>query len=201
MVINKVFDELFGTWSNVAVLRALLYTNKGYTGNETARNSGMHPRSALKALGLLEDLGVVNRIRGGRDHISTLNREHFLVKEVIYKLFESEKKLQDEIKKTLSSILKNKVTCAVIFGSAARGEKNIHSDLDLCCIVKSKVEMDSAREILYSRTAVLKNRYGIKLSPVFFTEVEFVRSRNKELIKEIISEGIIVTGKLPKGLV
>jgi len=197
MIINKVFDELFRTWSNVAVLRALLYTNKGFTGNETARNAGMNPRSAFKALGLLEDLGVVNRIRGGRDHIFTLNRENYLVQEVIQKLFESEKKLPEEIKKTLTSILKNKVICAVIFGSAVRGEETLYSDLDLCCIVKNKNEAETAGEALDSKNPELKNKYGIKLSPVYFTETEFIKNRNKQLIKNIVAEGIVLTGKLP----
>ena len=50
MIIYRAFDEVFRTWSNVAVIRALLDTNTGFTGNEVARAASMHPNSALKAL-------------------------------------------------------------------------------------------------------------------------------------------------------
>ena len=87
MIIYRAFDEVFRTWSNVAVIRALLDTNTGFTGNEVARAASMHPNSALKALTLLEGLGIVNRQIGGRDHIFSLNREYFLVQEAILKVF------------------------------------------------------------------------------------------------------------------
>ena len=131
MVINRTLDELFRTWSNIAVVRALLDTNIGFTGNEVARVSGMHPRSAFKALTLLEGLGIVNRQRGGRDHMFSLNREHYLVQEALLKVFQAESKFPEEIKNTLAVILKKRVYSAVIFGSAARKEENILSDLDI----------------------------------------------------------------------
>ena len=58
-------------------LRALIDTNSGFTGNEVARVSGMNPRSAFKALTSLENLGIVNRQIGGRDHIFTLKPRAF----------------------------------------------------------------------------------------------------------------------------
>ena len=81
MVIHRPFDEVLRSWSHVAVLRAILDSAVGLTGNEIARVSGMQPRSALKALTSLEELGIVHRQRGGRDHLFTLNRDHFLTRE------------------------------------------------------------------------------------------------------------------------
>ncbi|MGA2623864.1 MAG: helix-turn-helix domain-containing protein [Bacteroidota bacterium] len=83
MIMHRVLDEVLRSWSHVAVLRALMDTSTGFTGNEVARVSGMQPRSALKALSSLEELGIVRRQRGGRDHLFTLNREHFLVREAL----------------------------------------------------------------------------------------------------------------------
>jgi predicted nucleotidyltransferase len=196
MIVNRVFDEVFRTWSNVAVMRALLDTNNGFTGNEVARKSEMHPRSALKALTLLEGLGIVNRLRGGRDHIFTLNREHFIVQEAVIRLFDVESKFPQEIKKSLAAVLKNKVVCAVIFGSTARKEETTLSDLDICCTVKSSEELEPVRELLYSKVSILYKKYGIKLAPVFFTQDEFNRKKNTQVIQNIISEGDIVLGKL-----
>jgi len=200
MIIFRVFDEVFRTWSNIAVIRALLDTSTGFTGNEVARVSSMNPRSAFKALTLLEGLGIVNRQRGGRDHIFSLNREHFLVQEALLKVFQVESKFPEEVINTLASILKKQVYSAVIFGSAARREENILSDLDICCIVNSVIERLFVSDLLNKKSQMLYKKFGIKLAPMFFTKSEFIRKRKSQLVKSIASEGIIITGKNPKGL-
>lgn len=200
MVINRTFDELFRTWSNIAVVRALLDTNIGFTGNEVARVSGMHPRSAFKALTLLEGLGIVNRQRGGRDHMFSLNREHYLVQEALLKVFQAENKFPEEIKNTLAAILKKRVYSAVMFGSAARKEENILSDLDICCIVNLTNERLFVSDLLNSKAQQLHRKFGIKLASIFFTKAEFIRKGKSQLVKSIVSEGILITGKDPKGL-
>ncbi len=200
MVINRVLDEIFRTWSNVAVLRALLDTNTGFSGNEVARVAGMNPRSAFKALTSLEELGLVIRVVGGRDHIFTLNREHFLVQEIILKIYPIESKFLDEVIKALSAILKGQVYSAVIFGSVARKEEKSLSDLDICCIVNSPLELLFVRDLLNKKSSSLYKKYGIKLAPVIFMKAQFLRKRKTKLIKDIAEEGILITGKSIKGL-
>jgi len=197
MVVYRVLDEVFRSWSHVAVLRALIDSKTGFTGNETARISGMHPRSALKALTELEELGIVNRQRGGRDHLFTLNREHYLVVNVIIPLYEKENMFRGEIIKAITSILKNKVISAVIFGSVARKEEEPLSDLDLCCIVNSAKEKNTVSELINSKTAMLNRMFGIKLATVIFTVKEFKSKIKTQLMKEIIQQGLVVTGKNP----
>lgn len=200
MIVHRSLDEVFRTWSNVAVLRTLLDTNNGFTGNEVARVSGMHPRSAFKALTSLEDLNIVNRQRGGRDHIFTLNREHYLFKEIIEEAFEAESKFREEIVKTLASILKRRVYSAVIFGSVAKREETPSSDLDLCCIVNSNTEKLFMSYELNKNSQMLYKRFGIKLAPIIFLKSEFVRKKKSRVIKDIVGEGVLITGKHPKGL-
>src|SRR3990172_5905808 len=120
MIIHHVMDEVFRSWSRVAVLRVLLDTTAGFTGNQVARVSGMQPRSALKALSSLEELGIVRRQRGGRDHLFTLNREHFLVNDALLDLYHSERQFPEVITTTLSAMLQGKVVSAVLFGSVAK---------------------------------------------------------------------------------
>ena len=199
MVIHRTFDEVFRTRSNVAVLRALLDTNSGFSGNEVARVSGIHPRSAFKALTLLEELGIVNRQIGGRDHIFSLNREHFLVQEVILKIYPIESKFPEEIINALAAILKKRVYSALLFGSAARREEKVLSDLDICCIVNSVMDRIFVSDELNKKAPMLYKKFGVKLAPVFFLKTEFLKKRKSDLIKNIIEEGILVTGKSIKG--
>lgn len=200
MKIHRVLDEVFRTWSNVAVLRALIDTNTGYSGNEVARVAGMSPRSALKALTLLEGLGIINRQVGGRDHIFTLNREHFLVDQILINLFDAEIKFREEFIKYLATILKKRVYSAVIFGSVARKEEEIYSDVDICCIVDRQFDAINIRAELAKKEGQLYKKFGVKLAPVIFLKDQFMRKRKNKLIKTIVSEGILITGKHPKGL-
>jgi len=201
MVIYRTLDEVFRTWSHVAVLRTLIDTNTGYTGNEVARAAGMHPNSAFKALSLLEGLGIVQRKVGGRDHIFSLNREHYLVQEALLKLFQVENRFLQKIITTLAAILKNNTYCAVIFGSVARREENVLSDLDICCIVNSNADGNFLRKSLSKEAVMLHKKFGIKLAPIFFTKAGFVKKKKTPLIKTILAEGILITGKHPGELI
>jgi predicted nucleotidyltransferase/DNA-binding transcriptional ArsR family regulator len=201
MVIYRVFDEVFRSWSHVAVLRALLDTTSGYSGNEVARLSGMHPRSALKALTSLEHLGMVNRQRGGRDHIFTLNRTHFLVHDVVEYLYRAEQEFAKHIVDALSGALKRSVLSAVIFGSVAKRTETPFSDLDLCCIVKTEAGKEDVRRLLGGRAQKLYRTYGVKVAPLFFTLAEVKKKAKTPLIIDILDHGILVTGKNLKVLI
>lgn len=48
MIIYRAFDEVFRSWSHVAVIRALIDTANGFTGNETARVSGMSRQEQIQ---------------------------------------------------------------------------------------------------------------------------------------------------------
>jgi predicted nucleotidyltransferase len=201
MIIHRVFDEVFRSWTHVAVLRALLDTTNGYTGNEVARLSGMHPRSALKALTSLEQLGMVNRQRGGRDHIFTLNRSHILIYDVVEHIYRVEQEFAGRIINTLASKLKRYVLSAVIFGSVAKQAETPFSDLDLCCIVKTESQKNIIRELLNSDAQKLYRTFGIKVAPLLFTLDEVKKKVKTPLMQDVVSHGKLVAGKNVKELI
>ncbi len=195
MVIHRAFDEVFRSWSHVAVLRTLVDTTTGRTGNEVARMSGMQPRSALKALSSLEELGIVRRQRGGRDHIFTINRDHFLVRNAVSLLYDSEKQFEEETFGVLTNLLEGKAVSALVFGSTARHEETPLSDLDICCIVKNEKDKEAVRSLLNRKSSQLHAEYGIKLAPVFFSVSEAKSRKNTPLFKRIAKDGRLLTGK------
>ncbi len=201
MKIYRILDEVFRTWSNIAVLRALIDTNTGYTGNEVARLSGMQPRSAIKALTLLESLGLVKRQIGGRDHIFSLNRKHYLYNGVIVKLFEIENNFLNEIINEIKSLLGKQVYSSVIFGSTARKEDTVLSDFDICIIVNSSTEQKILRDVLNQHSGYFYEKFGIKIAPIFFTKSKFQKLKKSKLFKSIVNDGILISGKHPKGLI
>jgi predicted nucleotidyltransferase len=201
MLIYHSFDEIFRSWSHVAVLRALLDSTSGCTGNEVARISGMQPRSALKALTALETMCIVRRQRGGRDHLFTLNRDHVLVREVILPMLERERDLFSIITKELAANLKRSAMSAVVFGSVARREEIPTSDFDICCLIETEKQKDSLREKLLTLIPQFHNRFGIKISPLLFTIEELKKKKNNPLIKEIMDHGIRIHGKKMQELI
>ena len=202
MVVNRVLDELFRTWSHVAVLRALLDTAQGFTGNEVARVSGMDPTAALKALTRLEELGVIRRQRGGRDHLFTLNRGHYLVKRAIIPLYTVEQRYFEEIKSTIAGGVDRYPLSVILFGSVARGEETSQSDLDICLIMKNKTQTGKLQTLLDVMSTSLYNKYGVRIAAIFFTLDEFKKktSQKNPLILQILHQGKVITGKNPKVL-
>jgi predicted nucleotidyltransferase len=200
VIIYRALDEVFRAWSHVAVLRALLDTVSGCSGNEVARMAGMHPRSALKALTSLEALGMVRRQRGGRDHIFTLNRDHHLVQEAVLPLYAIERRFPEEITAAIAAVLTKRVLSAVVFGSVAKHLETPQSDLDLCCIVKEEGDKEKVRTILVSEASGLHRKFGVKVAPLFFTLSEFLKKSKSPLVRNIVKNGIVVTGKNPGGL-
>ncbi len=201
MAIHRAFDEVFRSWSHVAVLRTLVDTTTGRTGNEVARLSGMHPLTALKALSSLEELGIVRRQRGGRDHIFTLNRDHFLVKNAVSILYQSERQFEEEIYSSLSSLLRNKTVNVTVFGSTARHEETSLSDLDTCCVVRSDKDREALRSLLNQESSRLYREFGIKIAPIFFTLAEAKTRKNAPLLRRIAKEGKLLSGKKLEELV
>jgi predicted nucleotidyltransferase len=195
MLIHHSFDEIFRSWSHVAVIRALLDSRSGDTGNEIARISGMQPRSALKALTKLETMNIVRRQRGGRDHLFTLNREHVLVRDAIIPLFERERDFLSHIAADLTSNLRKSAKNVTIFGSVARREETPLSDFDLCCIVESEKEKTVVRERLQEMAHGLHSKYGITVSPLLLTMEELQRKQKHRLVKDLLDHGILLFGK------
>jgi predicted nucleotidyltransferase len=165
-----------------------------------ARVSGMQPRSALKALTSLEQLGIVRRQRGGRDHIFTLNREHFLVRDGVLPLYHTEGQFLGVLLATLAATLKRPVISAVMFGSVVKQEETPLSDLDLCCIVSAEEQKEAIRELLNTEAATLYRKFGIKLAPLLFTVEEFRKRSKSPLVKDIVEHGTLVVGRNPKAL-
>ena len=203
MVIDKVLDEVFSTWSNVAVLRVLNKYAIGLSGREVSRLVGMSPKNCLITLSSLENLGMVSRIRGGRDHLFTLNREHYLVSEAILPLLQVENDFFDKIALFIKSKLKNKCISLIVFGSVARKDESIESDLDLCIILENAKLKPTVEEIVFDIGLKAHKRFGVSLSTIYFTKKEFAgKARlNKIPVNNIVKEGKVISGLSIKELI
>lgn len=197
MIFYRVLDQVFSTWSHIAVLRVLQDAAHGLTGREIARLSSMSHRSCLKALTSLENLHLLVRQRGGRDHLFVLNRNHVLVSDAILPLLAYERRFLVQVEEYVKKHLQGKVVSVILFGSVARKQEDVHSDLDLCVVVRTDPAKAAVQEQIHALAPSVQQRFGARISPIIFTTAEFARGvkAKKSPMNEIAEEGKVIAGK------
>lgn len=198
MIINNILDNIFSTWSNVAVLRVLHKVKVGLSGREIAKRSNMSPPSSLDALSNLENLNIVIRQRGGREHFFFLNREHYIVKKIIIPILIAEDNFSVSIYKELKEKLGKLTISLIIFGSVARKVEGVESDLDICIVYSNSMIKRKIELVVTEIKSQLFNKFGVSLSPFYITEKDFLirLKKNMSPVNEIIKDGVVISGKL-----
>lgn len=197
MIIHKPLNEIFSTYSNIAVIRELHYTRNGFTGREIAKRAGLSAPATLSALSHLAALKVVKRQIGGRDHLFTLNFNNYFVKKVLLPMLEQENQFFTLIKTRLKKHLSKNAISVIVFGSVARQEEDIESDLDICIVFSNyehKRLLENEINILRDE---LSNDCGVTLAPYYISVKEFKQraKMKKSPVNDIVKEGIVISGK------
>jgi predicted nucleotidyltransferase len=112
------------------VLTVLAGTTRPLTGREVARLAGRRGHSGvLLVLNRLTEHGLVDREEAGRALLYTLNRDHLIAPAVLLLAG-----IRAELRRRIAQALEEWVTPPLhvsMFGSAARGEGDTSSDIDL----------------------------------------------------------------------
>jgi len=201
MIINRVLDYIFINTSNLAILRVLNERVVGLSGRETARLSGISLRAAQLSLNSLESLKIVNRHYGGREHIFTLNRNNYIVKEIITNVFSAEESFRASIFKQIKSKLAKLTDTIILFGSVAKQEETTDSDLDICIVYsRSKINVE---KVVSNLRDELYYKFGVTLAPFYITKNEFKTrvQKGKSPVDSIIKDGKVLSGLSIKSLI
>ena len=203
MIFNRTLNYIFSSFTHIAVLRVLQYSKAGLTGREISRRANITAKSALNALTNLEKLKIVKRQIGGRDHIFTINYKHYLVVKGILPLLEAENNFLKDLMNAVKKKFSRKCESIILFGSVARKEEELGSDLDLCFVVTNKRVQKKLEVEVNDEFNILAERYGVILAVLFFTTEEYKRKakKNEQPIKDITKDGILISGKAIKALV
>ncbi len=200
MVVNKILEYIFSAPSNVTILRVLNERNVGVSGREVKRLTGLSLRTVQLSLVNLENTGIVKKITGKRENLFLIDREKFLSKYLIDNIYETEKLFLKEILKVIRKRISKYCESIILFGSAARGDESIKSDLDLCIVYKGKsgIVEEAVSEL---RTTLFKI-FNITLAPYYISASDFRKSgkKGKAPLNSIIKEGKLISGKSIKEL-
>lgn len=185
------------------VLSVLAGTTKPLGGREVARIAGVSQNGAWKALRRLVDQGVViEEPAGGRAMLYTLNRDH-LAAEPIITLTRLRPILIERIKEHFAG-WRIPPLHASIFGSAARGDGDSESDIDILLVRPRDVkeeddqwrsQIDSLATAVHSWTG---NHAGI--AEIAQRDLARLRRERPAVIEDVVADGIGLVGDEPSSL-
>lgn len=188
---------------DIEVVLVLRGTTRPLTGREVARlvRAGSQP-TVNAALRRLAGEGVVRAEEAGNAYLYTLNREHLaapVVEQLAGIRAELERRLRAEIDDW--EIAPAHVS---IFGSAARGDGDTRSDIDIFVLRPARVSEDDARwraqlERLSDRVYAWTGNH-VALSEVSAADVRRLRRERPPIVEELRRDGIALAGPEPSEL-
>ena len=98
-------EDVIGCKSKVLILKTLIRSDIPLSGRETARTAGVSQRAAVRSLGELTNLGIVHRDVEPERHAFSVNRNHYLVKEGLTPLFQTEETLMGSVRRIIHNAL------------------------------------------------------------------------------------------------
>lgn len=186
------------------VLAVLSGTEKPLTGRTVA--SLTQPHASLRAVqAALDGLvlhGVVLREHAGRAHLYTLNRSHLAIPAVL-ELANLREALLDRIRTEVSTwVVESEATW--LFGSAASGRADVHSDIDLLVIRPDGVD-DGDETWLRQISDIADHVHAwtgnvCEVLELSLTEVSEARGRGDRLVDELRRDAVHLTGRTPRAI-
>jgi predicted nucleotidyltransferase len=180
------------------VLRVLAGTHGGLTGREIGRLTGSKAHEGTRrVLERLVTQGIVLRDPVGRAYSYQLNRDH-LAASHIEGLAALRLELVARLRQRIGQWSVNPVL-AVLFGSAARGEADPTSDIDLLVIRPAKIDPDSDkwRQQLVDLETSTTAWTGNDTRMLEYGEDELRTGvRRERVFRDVMAEGIELYGDL-----
>lgn len=179
-VLFEPLNEILGNQAKIRLLRALFASDAELGVREAARHAQISHVAALRPLDELALLGIVNRTVRGRQHSYRLNPDNYLYASLKI-LFDQERLRLKNLFDSLKRLLKphRVVVGAYLVGSAVRGEDKPGSDLDTLVIIRDARSADALTETLASEALLLRDKFGLRLSPVVLSRKHFAEMHRK----------------------
>ncbi len=190
-------DRIFSKHSHVAVLRTLYHTDQPLTGREVQRRSGISNRTAMLALGGLEEARCVLCEVTSREHWYQLNRKHYFYRKVIKPAFEAEELFWDDLRNLVRNKIRPPAIAAVATGPIARDAGMVYSRLSINLLFETGRDRIRAYRSAPRLIEAADERYAI---PLTINMVDMNNMDSEEfdsLWRRVAREGILLFGTLP----
>lgn len=196
MLYSQIIQSLCGEPLYIKIVAVLLKREDEVSGRGLTTLLSASTFKTHYALKYLVGLGVLLQTTQGKACLYRLNKEHILFKKVFSPLIQFQENVFAEFGKYLVSFLKPKPVSVIVYGSVARSEETLKSDLDLLLITKEGggQQAQLGKSEVYEKIA---RRYGNMMTLNEMSESTFVqRFTDKEpLVTRIVREGRVIFGK------
>jgi len=196
--LNKPLNNIFDQFSKLKVLRFLIRTEAELNGREIARAVGISHVICNHILQELSQHGLVRMRKVGRSILYSLNKEHILVQEILFPMFNKERKLFFSLAKTvLEPLSETKPISLILFGSQTDDKKaRPDSDFDVLCIISDKTNLRKFKHDILRAEAHVEKKFGNRISLLIMNRNEFIkRKKNQDpLLIEIEKQHILLFG-------
>ncbi|MBU0962943.1 MAG: nucleotidyltransferase domain-containing protein, partial [Nanoarchaeota archaeon] len=171
MLFHNYLEKAIGSRVKIGILRAMSrFPERKVSGRELAKfTKNISHQAIAKSIKDLIDLDIINVEHYGTSQMLYLNKNHYLF-DILRNLFQMEFNTINKLKSLLKNIPAKTI---VLFGSIARGDENLESDIDLLIITNNKIEnvINNKRELVYKI-------FGNSLMAYVMTEKEFKNKKN-----------------------
>lgn len=202
MKISSPLDKILNNEAKVKILRLLFKTNAEWNGRQIAKEVGVTPATAHKALQSLNKQGVLLLRNIGKTHVYTLRHNNFTVSGMLKPLFAKEDKIVDSIfnivrKKISAPSIKKDIISVVLFGSVRLHRERPTSDIDIMVIVRNLKTKHKAMLLFEEIDKKIFEEFGNTVSAYINTASEFKSKYKKGLavIKNILKSNKLIYGK------
>jgi len=177
MRFHEPLDDILSSRIKVRVLRLFSRTRGSYSGREVARLIGNSHNPTIQALKELVAQGLLSRRSIGASDEYTLNEDHLLVSAILLDVFDVERNALLEIVRIFEEKTGRDFEKAIIFGSVARGEERLDSDVDILIIIKDGADRVDAEDKVSEATNLAMAASGNPVSPVLISRSEYEKKK------------------------
>ncbi len=194
MKLHSYLEQLLGHRTSISVLRTLVrHRGKIFTIRRLASDAGVSHPSASETVGELDKLGVVQIQPIGRSHQVSLNEKSHVLKKIIVPMFAAEERTFGEMILVLKKHLGiEKNISAAVFGSVSKGQEKEGSDIDVLVISN---DFDGAISAASDAGEDVFAKFHGKVSPIVFSESEFMSKKGSDLVRSILGSHIMIHGR------
>lgn len=169
-------DTLLGTPARIRLLRVLLGHADPLTPAQLATRARISQPAVAHALLPLVDGGLVERLPGGRSGLYRADRTHPFATPLAT-LFDAERTRRDAVVRAAerwAARARPKPRALWLFGSVARAEEKLSSDLDLAVVAGTKAERQRVAERLHDAVAPVAARHAVTVNVMSY-DLEEIR--------------------------
>lgn len=172
------------------VLDVLLAAARPLSGREVAERAGVAPTTAGQALDALYEAGLVRVRPRGRALLWSIDESHALTR--MLRAWTAE--IDAEARATVETVLGEVPAALVVFGSAARGEDHVDSDVDVLLVAGDPIRRRRYRE----RSAAIARRLRLLLGrrvDIIVMDVNELRGRaQNSFVRNVTQDGRTLAG-------